>query len=190
MIQFFVPLMTHSSPSRTAVVRIAAGSEPASGSDRQNAGDHSPVAQRGSQRSFCSSVPNSWIGSVPSSWTIRISALDAQALAISSTAIWSISVPVPVPPYSSANGSAEEVLLGEQLADVPRVLARGVDLGRARGDALAHDLADRVAEVLELLRDVVDVGQRRGHGQAYGAWRIAADRTGTPWSMGIGTSCS
>ena len=55
---------------------------------------------------------------------MRISALDAHALAISSTAICSISVPVPVPPYSSANGSAEDVVLGEQLADVPRVLAR------------------------------------------------------------------
>ena len=60
----------------------------------------------GRKRSFSSSEPNSAIGSVPSSWTIRISALDAHALAISSTAIWSISVPVPVPPYSSAKGSA------------------------------------------------------------------------------------
>jgi hypothetical protein len=31
-------------------VRIAAGSLPASGSDRQNAGDHSPVAHRGQPR--------------------------------------------------------------------------------------------------------------------------------------------
>jgi len=98
VIQFFVPLMTHSSPSRTAVVRSAPASEPASGSDRQNAGDHSPLAHRGSSRSFISSEPNIWIGSVPSSWIIRISALDAQACAISSTATWSISVPVPVPP--------------------------------------------------------------------------------------------
>ena len=104
MIQFFWPLMTHSSPSRTAVVRIDAGSEPASGSDSANAGDHSPLAQRGRKRCFCSSVPNSAIGSVPSSWTMRISADDAHAFAISSTAICSISVPVPVPPYSSANG--------------------------------------------------------------------------------------
>ena len=46
------------------------------------------------------SEPKSRIGSVPSSCTIRISAEEAQALAISSTAICCISVPVPVPPYS------------------------------------------------------------------------------------------
>jgi hypothetical protein len=87
------------------VVRIAPGSDPASGSDRQKAGDHSPDAQFGSQRCFCSSVPNSWIGSVPSSCTISINAQLPDALAISSTAICNMSVPVPVPPYSSGNGS-------------------------------------------------------------------------------------
>ena len=91
---------------------------------------------------------------MPSSCTIRISAVEAHALATSSTAMLSISVPVPVPPYSSSNGQAEQVLLGEQLAQVPRVLRLGVDLGRPRRDALAHDLADRVAE-----GDVV-VGER------------------------------
>ena len=104
VIQFLVPLITQSEPSWTAVVRIAAGSEPASGSDRQKAGDFSPVAQSGKNRCFNSSDPNSWIGRVPSSWTMRISATAAEAFASSSTAICSISVPVPVPPYSSANG--------------------------------------------------------------------------------------
>jgi hypothetical protein len=37
---------------------------------------------------------------------MRMSALEAQALAISSTAICSIRVPVPVPPYSSSKGRA------------------------------------------------------------------------------------
>ena len=106
-----------------------------------------------------SSVPNSLIGSVPSSWTIRISALEAHALATSSIATLSISVPVPVPPYSSLERQPEQVLLGEQLADVPRVLGLGVDLRRARRDPLAHDLADRVAEV-ELLRRSARTCQR------------------------------
>ncbi len=106
VIQFFVPLITHSSPSSVALVRIAAGSEPASGSDRQNAGDSSPVAQRGRKRCLSSGEPKRAIGSVPSSCTIRISAQAAEALASSSTATWSISVPVPVPPCSSSNGSA------------------------------------------------------------------------------------
>ena len=109
-----------------------AASEPASGSLSAKAGDHSPVAHFGSRRSLSSSEPKSAIGSVPSSWIIRMSALDAHALAISSTAIWSMSVPVPVPPYCGVEGQREDVLLGEQLAHVPRVLARGVDLGRAR----------------------------------------------------------
>ena len=64
------------------------------------------MAHLGRNRAFSSSEPNSWIGSDPSSWTIRISATDADALASSSTAIWSIIVPVPVPPNSSAKGSA------------------------------------------------------------------------------------
>ena len=106
MIQFLVPVITHSSPSGVAVVAMLRGSEPASGSDSANAGTHSPVAQRGRMRARSSSDPNSAIGSVPSSCTMSISALDAQALAISSIAMLSISVPVPVPPYSSANGSA------------------------------------------------------------------------------------
>jgi hypothetical protein len=67
VIQAFWPLITHSSPSLTAVVRIAAGSEPASGSERAKAGDHPPVAHFGRKRCFSSSEPKSWIGSVPSS---------------------------------------------------------------------------------------------------------------------------
>ncbi len=104
MIQFLVPLMTHSSPSWTAVVRIAPGSEPASGSLRQKAGDHSPDAHLGRKRCLSSSEPKRLIGSEPSSWIIRIRAQEPEALAISSTPICSISVPVPVPPYSSENG--------------------------------------------------------------------------------------
>ena len=60
-------------------------------------------------------------------------------------------------------GQGEDVLLGEELAHVPRVLAGGVDLGRARAHLVIDDLPDRVAEVLVLLREVVDVGQRRAH---------------------------
>ena len=105
MIQFLVPVTTHSSPSRTARVIIPPGSEPASGSESANAGVHSPEAQRGRKRCLSSSVPNRLIGSVPSSCTISISALEAHARATSSIATLSISVPVPVPPYSSPNGS-------------------------------------------------------------------------------------
>ena len=102
----FAPFITQPSPSRRASVVIPAGSEPAPASDSASAGDHSPLAQRGSSRRFCSSLPNSRIGRVPRSWSIRISALAAQPLATSSIATFIISVPVPVPPYSTSNGSA------------------------------------------------------------------------------------
>ena len=138
------------------------GSEPASGSDSANAGDHSPLAHRGRKRCFCSSVPNSLIGSVPSSWTIRISAVDAHALAISSIAMLSISVPVPVPPYSVSNGSPSMSCSASSAPQVVRVLGLLVDLGGARRDPLLRDLPDRVPEVEMLLGDRVQLGQR-GH---------------------------
>ena len=97
--------MTHSSPSLTALVIMPPGSEPASGSESANAGDHSPDAHLGRKRCLSSSEPNSLIGSVPRSWSMRISAVEAHAFATSSIATLSISAPVPVPPYSSSNGS-------------------------------------------------------------------------------------
>jgi hypothetical protein len=99
-------LITQPSASRRATVAIPAGSDPAPASESASAGAHSPLAQRGSSRRFCSSLPNRRIGSVPTSWSIRISALAAQAFATSSIATFIISVPVPVPPYSASNGSA------------------------------------------------------------------------------------
>ncbi len=51
----------------------------------------------------------------------------------------------------------EDVLLGEDPADVPRILGLLVDLGRSRRDLLARDLADRRAEIEVLLRDRVGV---------------------------------
>jgi hypothetical protein len=54
----------------------------------------------------------------------------------------------------------QNVLLGQQLAQVVRVGGLLVDLGRPRGDPLLRDLADRVAEVQVLLRDRVQLRQR------------------------------
>ena len=194
MIQFFVPVTTHSSPSRTARVIIPPGSEPASGSDSAKAGDHSPDAQRGRKRCFCSAVPNSLIGSVPSSWIIRISALEAHARAISSTATLSMSVPVPVPPCSSSNGRPEQVVLGEQPAQVPRVLGRGVDLRRARRDAVGDEVADRVAELdLVLGQRVLRRGAAGGHPRELSRPGVCArDRAGTwrAWASAPASSSS
>ena len=53
------PSITHSSPSRTALVRSVVGSEPGtSGSVIEKNERISPATSGRSQRSFCSSVPN------------------------------------------------------------------------------------------------------------------------------------
>ena len=51
------PLMTHSSPSRLAVVRVPPASEPASGSVRPKPASVRPVARSGSHVARCSSLP-------------------------------------------------------------------------------------------------------------------------------------
>ena len=89
-------------------------------------------------RCFCSSEPNSLIGSVPSSCTASISAARRARLgdlldrdvehqrAGAGAAVLLV------------ERQAEEVVLGEQLADVPRVLGLRVDLRRPRRDPLAR----------------------------------------------------
>ena len=56
-IKCFVPLITHSSPSFSALQRSDPVSLPASGSDRENAAGKEPSHIRGKNFSFCSSVP-------------------------------------------------------------------------------------------------------------------------------------
>ena len=87
----FDPLRTYSSPLRAARIRFEATSEPAAASVRAKATSHSPLANRGKYRSFCSSEPARRIGSAPSFWTIGIRLVVASARAISSTRmVWAI----------------------------------------------------------------------------------------------------
>ena len=72
----FVPFTTHSSPSRSARQRRAPVSLPASGSDREKAARNDPSHMRGSNRCFCSSVPNLAIIVAPILWVLRIPARD------------------------------------------------------------------------------------------------------------------
>ena len=58
MTHIFWPLMTQWSPSFLARVEMAWTSEPSPGSESENAARISPVAMRGRNVSFCSSVPN------------------------------------------------------------------------------------------------------------------------------------
>ena len=55
----------------------------------------------------------------------------------------------------------EDVVLGQQRAQVVRVGRLLVDLGRPRRDPLLRDLADRGPEIGVILWDRVQLGQRR-----------------------------
>ena len=85
-------------------------------------------------------------------------------MAISSTAIVSISVPVPVPPCSSPNGSPRMSFSANRLR-MSHGYSADASMSCARGATFScDDLADRVAEVEVLLRDLVRIGGDRGHG--------------------------
>ena len=100
-----LPLRTYSSPSRTAVVRIAAESEPEPASVSAYAGSHSPLASLGRYASFCACEPASLRPSEPSSCTASRRPLVAQTFETSSIATSASSVPVPEPPCSSSKSS-------------------------------------------------------------------------------------
>ena len=71
VIHIFVPLRTQSSPSRLAVVRMFAGSEPKSGSVRPKQPIALPAAMGGSHCCFCSSLPYFQIAYMASDpWTL------------------------------------------------------------------------------------------------------------------------
>src|SRR5919201_14331 len=96
------PPKMYSSPSRRALVRIAAESEPDPGSVSAYAASHSPDARFGKYRCFCSSFPASLSPSEPSSCTAMIRPLVAQTFETSSIATSVISAEAPMPPYSSS----------------------------------------------------------------------------------------
>src|SRR5216684_606841 len=99
--KIFVPLRTYASRVRRAVAWSDAASEPAAGSVSANAPSSSPEASRGSHFRFCSSVPNSRIGSLPTLvCTSTITEVEAQACASSSMQIAKASASSPAPPYS------------------------------------------------------------------------------------------
>ena len=61
----FAPSITHSPPSRRAVVRVAPASDPASGSVRPNPASARPASRSGRCSSRCASVPKRKIGIAP-----------------------------------------------------------------------------------------------------------------------------
>ncbi len=131
--------MTHSSPSRTAVVRIEAGSDPASGSDSANAGDISPVAHARQEALLL------LVGAEQPDRQ-RAELLDHQDQRARGARLGDL-LDRHLQHQRAGAGAAvlllerqpEDVVLAEQLADVPRVLAGAVDLGRARARSALDD---------------------------------------------------
>jgi hypothetical protein len=85
------PSITHSSPSRVALVRSEPASEPPPGSVRPKAASRSPVASGRSQRPCCSPSPKRQIGMAPRlTAASRVIATEESTLASSSTARHSV----------------------------------------------------------------------------------------------------
>ena len=84
----FAPSITHSPSSSRARVRVLPASDPASGSVRPNAASLRPAHSSGSHSSFCSRVPQRWIGIVPSDvWDATVMQTEESTRASSSMAI-------------------------------------------------------------------------------------------------------
>ena len=89
------------SPCRTAVASIEAASEPAAGSESENAAS-SRETRRGRKRRRCASLPNRNTGSAPTELCTAImiaSAAETRAISSSTTTI--VRESYPTPPHSS-----------------------------------------------------------------------------------------
>ena len=143
-------------------MRIAALSEPEPGSVSAYAASHSPLASFGRKRCFCSSVPASLMPSEPSSCTAMISPLVAQTFESSSIVDEGHQRALADAAVLLVEHDAEEVVLAEDLDDVPRELAGLVDLGRAGRDALARERPHELANLALLVVQRVEGAHRQG----------------------------
>src|SRR5690606_25478014 len=99
VIHCLAPLRTQRSPRRSAVVVIAAGSEPACGSERAKApATYSPEVSRVTYFRFCSSVPAAQISSAHMLVTPIVTAAEASPRAIWERASESATAPASAPP--------------------------------------------------------------------------------------------
>ena len=101
VMNILLPFRTYSSPSRTAIVLMFCTSLPASGSVSPSPAWTSPLAMRGSRRSFCSTVP--WSAMIDAArWWVPITPLTLiQPLLNSSNMTARVAWSRPRPPYSS-----------------------------------------------------------------------------------------
>ena len=84
VVQVFCPLITHSSPSRRALVRNPARSDPAPGSEKPWHHQMSKFAVGGRNRCFCASLPNCAITG-PTMLVLNASGAGTEAVCISSS---------------------------------------------------------------------------------------------------------
>ena len=160
------PLMTHSSPSRLAVVFRPWRSEPASGSVMPIAVIISPLQNFGSQRCFCSSVVRRVrYGAQTSEWIVKRRGVrhpGARQLLVEDRVVAEVDV-------------AAAVLLRDRDAQEPGI-ARGLphlrgdpprlpDLLGARQDLAIHERGGRLAKQL-----VIVVEERAGQRHAAGLY--------------------
>ena len=100
MVQIFWPLTMYSSPSRTAVVRSDARSEPASGSEKPWHHQMSRFAVGARKRSFISCDPNCAITG-PIMLVLNVSGSGTDASCISSSQMWRCVGVQSLPPHST-----------------------------------------------------------------------------------------
>jgi len=97
------PLKSQSFPSATALMRMAAGSEPALVSVRPKLpATYSPLQRGGIYFSFWYSLPTAWMTSATMLVTEVVTAVEAQPRPSSVMTREKATAPAPVPPYSGA----------------------------------------------------------------------------------------
>lgn len=164
VIHILRPVSTQSVPSRFAYVRIAAGSEPTSGSVRPKQPISSPAAMPGSQRCFCSSEPYFQIAYIAREpWTETSERIPESAASSSRQAV----------PYCTAlapsaavarEGHPERADRAELAGEVPDAgeFAVLVPLGDVRQHPVGGPAADGVAHGAVLVAEELVEAERIG----------------------------
>ena len=157
VIHCFWPEISHSSPSRVAAQRRRDASEPTSGSESANAPIVSPRASRGTNRDFCSSVPQARIGSVVALvCTATVTPTPASARdSCSSTRMYERKS-APAPPYSSGTHTPISPTSASRREDLLREAVLAVPVGRVGRDLGVRQLARERLDLL-LLRCQLEV---------------------------------
>ena len=151
VVQVFWPLTTNSSPSRTAVVRSEARSEPASGSEKPCDHQMSRLAVFGRNRSLSSCEPNAAITG-PTMEALNASGVGTHARCISSCQMWRRSGDQSRPPHSTGQcGTARPcslrirwlVTIWSLVSSRRSATASRISCGTCGGEEGPHLLAER-----------------------------------------------